>query len=216
MFCDKFSNIVWGKTLLPYFKGEVHHPFITVILAFASDYGTKATFQLTKPEKWQTLTYHLLFYNSWTKKYFYIFKWLQNIIRAQAHSFHKVQKQYRVLPWYWVFMLQRLCACSVAKSCLTLCDPMDSSPPDSYVHGIFQARILKWVAISYSRDLSEPRDWTCLSLCFLYWQADSLPLNPLGSPYRGHLTYKAENISYWLFSGKNMLTVDLDSEILEG
>ena len=36
----------------------------------------------------------------------------------------------------------------VAQSCLTLCDPMDCSPPGSSVHGILQARILEWVAIS--------------------------------------------------------------------
>ena len=35
--------------------------------------------------------------------------------------------------------------------CLTLCDPMDSSPPGSPVHGILQARILEWVAISFSK-----------------------------------------------------------------
>ena len=39
----------------------------------------------------------------------------------------------------------------VAQSCPTLCDPMDCSPPGSSVHGIFQARILEWVAISFSR-----------------------------------------------------------------
>ena len=38
-----------------------------------------------------------------------------------------------------------------AQSCLTLCDPMDCSLPGSSVHGIFQARILEWVAISFSR-----------------------------------------------------------------
>ena len=39
----------------------------------------------------------------------------------------------------------------VAQSCPTLCDPMDSSQPSSSIHGIFQARILEWVAISFSR-----------------------------------------------------------------
>ena len=39
----------------------------------------------------------------------------------------------------------------VAQSCLTLCDPVDCSPPVSSVHGILQARILEWVAISFSR-----------------------------------------------------------------
>ena len=44
----------------------------------------------------------------------------------------------------------------VTKSCLTLCDPMDCSSPGSSVHGISQARIVEWVAISSSRDLPNP------------------------------------------------------------
>ena len=51
----------------------------------------------------------------------------------------------------------------VAQSCPTLCDPMDCNLPGSSVHGIFQARILEWVAISFSRRSSWPRDWTCIS-----------------------------------------------------
>ena len=46
----------------------------------------------------------------------------------------------------------------VAQSCPTLCDPMDCRLPGFYVHGIFQARILEWVAISFSRRSSRPRD----------------------------------------------------------
>ena len=46
----------------------------------------------------------------------------------------------------------------VAQSCPTLCDPMDCSLPSSSVHGILQARILEWVAISFSRGSSRPRD----------------------------------------------------------
>ena len=45
----------------------------------------------------------------------------------------------------------------VAQSCPTLSDPMDCSLPGSSVHGIFQARILEWVAISSPGDLPEPR-----------------------------------------------------------
>ena len=52
------------------------------------------------------------------------------------------------------------CRCSVAKSCPTLCDPMDCSPPGSSIHGISQARILGWVAIPFSRGSSRPRDRT--------------------------------------------------------
>ena len=44
------------------------------------------------------------------------------------------------------------------QSCPTLCDPMDCSPPVSSAHGIFQARMLEWVAISFSRGSSRPRD----------------------------------------------------------
>ena len=44
------------------------------------------------------------------------------------------------------------------KSCPTLCDPMECSLPGSSVHGIFQARVLEWVAISFSRGSSQPRD----------------------------------------------------------
>ena len=46
-------------------------------------------------------------------------------------------------------------ACMHAQLCSTLCDPMDCSSPGVSVHGIFQGRILEWVAISYSRDLSD-------------------------------------------------------------
>ena len=46
---------------------------------------------------------------------------------------------------------------------LALCNPMDCSPPGSSVHGILQARILEWVAISSSRGSSQPRDRTQVS-----------------------------------------------------
>ena len=51
----------------------------------------------------------------------------------------------------------------VAQSCPTLCNPMDCSLPGFSVHGIFQARVLEWVAISFSRRSSLPRDWTWIS-----------------------------------------------------
>ena len=49
----------------------------------------------------------------------------------------------------------------VAQSCPTLCNPMDCSRTVSSVHGIYQARILEWVAISFRS--SQPRDWTQVS-----------------------------------------------------
>ena len=57
---------------------------------------------------------------------------------------------------------QKLClrVCLVTQSCLTLCNPMNCSPPGSSVCGILQARILEWVAISSSRGSSQLRDQT--------------------------------------------------------
>ena len=58
---------------------------------------------------------------------------------------------------------KRLCMCSVAKSCLALCNLMDCSAPGSSVRGIFQARKLECVAIAFSRRSSQPRDRTHIS-----------------------------------------------------
>ena len=51
----------------------------------------------------------------------------------------------------------------VAQSCPTLCDPVDCNLLGFSIHGIFQARILEWVTISFSRGSSRPRDWTWVS-----------------------------------------------------
>ena len=56
-----------------------------------------------------------------------------------------------------------ICVCACAQVCLTLCDPMDCSPPDSSVHGILQARILEWVTVLFSKGSSQPRDRTLVS-----------------------------------------------------
>ena len=77
--------------------------------------------------------------------------------------------QLSVMGWLYHFPpnehcpVSYCCCCSVAKLCLTICDPMDCSPPSSSVHGVFQARILEWVATSSSRGSSQTRDWTRIS-----------------------------------------------------
>ena len=88
---------------------------------------------------------------------------------------------------------------SAGTSCLTLCDPMDCTPPDSSVHGILQARILEWVAMPSSKGSSWPRDQTCL-LPLLHWQVDSLPLSHQGSPQMRATSYKMlEGFQTWGF-----------------
>ena len=71
-----------------------------------------------------------------------------------------------------------LCAKSV-QLCPTLWDPVDCSPSGSSVHGILQAKIPEWVVMPSSRGPSWPRGWIHISLCFLHWQATSLPLAPV-------------------------------------
>ena len=58
------------------------------------------------------------------------------------------------VDWYSHYGEQYVCVL-VTQLCLTLCNPMDCSPPGSSVHGIFQARILEWVAISFSKNSME-------------------------------------------------------------
>ena len=68
----------------------------------------------------------------------------------------------------------------VAQSCLTLCNPMDCSPPGSSFHGILQARILEWGSHPFSRRSSQPRDRTWSSAL----QADSSLSEPPVKPHR--------------------------------
>ena len=57
---------------------------------------------------------------------------------------------------YGIMQNGKLCVCAkLLQSCLTLCNPMDCSPPGSSVHGILQARILEWVAMPFSRESSQ-------------------------------------------------------------
>ena len=96
----------------------------------------------------------------------------------------------------------------VTKLCLTLCDPMDCSPPASSVHGILQARILVWVATSFYRGPSWPRDKTHVSYIgrwILYGWATrkarsdiKLYYNPL--VLMGFMEGRWE-LNFWLHSG---------------
>ena len=65
--------------------------------------------------------------------------------------------------WTHSELCNSLCMCEVAQSCPTLCDPVDCSLPGSSLHGILQARILEWVAMSFSRASSQPRGRTWVS-----------------------------------------------------
>ena len=71
------------------------------------------------------------------------FEWCSSKERElKVFSIPEVEVLFNNSHWWYL--------CVLTQSCLTLCDPMDCSPPDSSVHGIFQAKMLEWVAISFS------------------------------------------------------------------
>ena len=100
-------------------------------------------------------------------------------------------------------------SCSV---CSTLCNPVDCSLPGSFVRGISQARILEWVAISYSKESSCPRDRACVSYIgrrILYywatWEIHENSWNPLFIYAKcTHITFSAFKIfrfpTYYIYN----------------
>ena len=102
---------------------------------------------------------------------------VQWFIHSGWHSLNKWMELLRIFGF--------LCLCTLLLFLLfrhsvlsDSCDPMDCSPPDSFVHGIFQARILEWVAISFSQASSWPRDRICvfcigrwILYCWATWEA---------------------------------------------
>ena len=75
--------------------------------------------------------------------------------------------------------------CVGMLSCVWLCYFMDCSLPGSSVHGIFQARILEGVAVSYSMGIFPTQGLNSCLLCLWQWQVDSLALSHLGRPSGG-------------------------------
>ena len=96
------------------------------------------------------------------------------------------ESQTQLSRWFW------FCCCLVAKSCLTLRDPMDYSPQGSSVHGISQAIMLEWTAISFSRGSSWFKDWTYVS-CLFCTASRFLITAPPGKPHHLHCCCSVTN-----------------------
>ena len=116
-----------------------------------------------------------------------------------------------------------VCVCTRVRVCvhsvLTLGDPMNCSPPGSSVHGIFQARILEWVAIFFYRGSSQPRDRTgisCISYVgrqvffFTSWATEACPGDTVASGKSclnvQRLKYDSKPSCQLLFSTQNFWT----------
>ena len=101
-------------------------------------------------------------------------------------------------------------ACSVAQLFLTLYDPVDYSPPGSSVHWISQARILEWVAISFSRGIFLTQG---LNRHLLHWQVGSLPLSHLEAHPRYIVVIPRERVLIWRIlsqDDRNFSSVSMD------
>ena len=137
----------------------------------------------------------LLLYQSWTNhlfhRRFYIFRfsccifqlcdfrmflyflfdflWVQaNVSRCSFAVVPLTHCSYDLFILVDVLICEIVCVCVCVQSCLSLWDPMDCSLPGSSIHGISLGRILEWVAISFSRGSSRPRDRTHVS-CVGKW-----------------------------------------------
>ena len=97
-------------------------------------------------------------------------EWIQ--VYVWFESLLSTWNYHNIANWLWKKESE------VTQLCPTPCDPTDCSLPGSSVHGVFQARVLEWVASSFSRGSSRPRDWTQVShtvgRCFTIWATRKL------------------------------------------
>ena len=102
----------------------------------------------------------------------------------------------------------------VAQLCPTLCDPMDCSLSGSSAPGIFQARILEWVAISFSRRSSWPKDWTQVShivgRCFTVWATREVKYRQCIKKQRHHFSDKGPYSQSYGFSNSHVWMWELN------
>ena len=94
---------------------------------------------VTEAGIWRLFTYHIQFSLIPNQKYFWNLCIPIWNLYVYKHTLKKEQNEF-FLPLFWNII--NMCVlCLVTQSCLTLCDPVDCSPPGSSVHGIFQTRI---------------------------------------------------------------------------
>ena len=152
-----------------------------VAVTLCSDFGPKkiksATVSTFSPSIWHVmeLDVMILFFECWDVR---LDRWIKQMILIYIDK-----KQLEI----WTRCIGKTtnddswdATPSVSQSCLPLCNPMDCSPPGSSVQGILQARILVWVAISFSRGSFWPRDQPHVSCIgrqiFYHWTTWEAPV----------------------------------------
>ena len=119
------------------------------------------------------------------------------LIWGAAWEFVLLMSSQVILTW---MVCSCCCVCSVAQLCLSLCDPTDCSLPGSSIHGISQARMLEWVAVSFPRGSSQPRDQTCVSWVSAL-AGGFFTTEPLGKQWSADLTSNSTIASaFWILT----------------
>ena len=131
---------------------------------------------------------------------------LLGVPAGHTEGIHQLPAEGRETSIYFLFTLWS----EVAQSCVTLCSPMDCSLPGSSIHGIFQARVLEWVAISFSSGSPQPRDGIWVS----YMQTDALPSEPPGKPFYSILILKCIILHFLAFC-KGIISPAIKEAFLE-
>ena len=144
------SQEKWVKGLWPW-----KHLSILIVL-WTTWGGLKKSYQAISPIDPDLIGHRGILSIVWGVYFVCVFCSVLKFLR-QFYLVNNIENQWsRLVATCLIFVL-------VNQSCPTLRDSIDYSPPGSSVHGILQARILEWVAISFSRGSSWPRDWTQLS-----------------------------------------------------
>ena len=109
-----------------------------------------------------------------------------------------------------VYLIAAAAAAKSYQSCPTLCNPLDGSPPGSPVPGILQARILEWVAISFSNVWKWNVKWSCSACLTLRNPMDcSLPGSSIHGIFPGKSTRVGPNTFYILISHEDFSFYEL-------
>ena len=125
--------------------------------------------------------FYLIFFSLLLLLFWHIFLRKFHTIQLFKNFSHHTKNLLDYFLISWPILLYQIC-CLLAKSCLTLCNPMNSSPPDSSVHGISQARILEWIAISFSSWSPQPRDRIHV-FCISCIAGRFFTIEPSGNPF---------------------------------
>ena len=160
-FLTRTSNCTLASSL--HLRHLLHRPELGA-KCLTGRWVRQGRFSQGRQSVWQWLRKQVGFYGSKIRQ------WSYPLLITR----HLVSKEVALLCYlcvplgFWSPVCVCVCVCVRAEflSCVPLCHPEDCSPPGSSVHGLSQAKILKWVAISFSRGSSRPRDQTHISCIY--------------------------------------------------